>query len=71
MNINWVKFFGDTSWDGKILKYHPTASPTIPPPPTAQPPINIAIAKSNIFFENGEIHFIANLTNPHSGCQIV
>ena len=71
MDINWVKFFGNTSWVDKVLKYHPTPTPPVPPPPTALPPTNVAIAKSNIYFENGEIHFVANLKNPLSGCQII
>jgi len=71
MNINWVKIFGDTSWDGKTLKYKPALLSALTPPPIARPQISMAIAKSNIFFENGEIHFVISLVNPLSGCQII
>ncbi len=71
MDINWIEIIGETSWENKVLRYHPTPPPAVPPPPTATPHVNIAIAKSNISFENGEISYKANLRNPNCGCQII
>lgn len=65
----WIATLGPVRFDAGELQYVPSVVPPGPPTPTQGP--TTGVAKSNIFFEDGEISFEVLLQNQHSICQLI